>query len=201
MYSDTPIDVFPFFPLEAQRLLSMNMTLYGNYWHYDQSSVYFFVTDTSFGDINYKHKLITFFTKLGVDPSYIEEAFNIGLSTLSDGGILMQFFDTSNYALVDEQAYLSYEGGKKYYTNEPISTLILDPHRTDFPQFRLLLSNRHILNPKSAVEIKRYEMTSPAALKSYEQAMRDYFQTCPVDVYQKEIYRSELLTTWDAILI
>lgn len=196
-----PYDVNDDLPSESQHILSMNMSLYEHYWDPGQCSVYYFAKNINFGMFNYEKKLIPFFHLLGIDPVYIHEAFEIGRSMLVNEGVLLQFFDHSNYELADKQAYLSYPSGRIYHPQQPISHLILDKNRSNFPQFRLLMNNMYTLNPNSSLVIKRHHLTPEAVYETFEENLRAYFQTLPVDVMQKEAYRESLLSMWESALI
>lgn len=180
----------------GKELLSMNIALYENHTARYQSTVFFFVNNHNYAQHDYENKLATFFQRLGVDPVYVHEAFEMARTKLANSGFLMQFFDTADYQVVNEQSYLSHNTGK-YYSSQPISELILDTSRTAFPQFRLLMNNHYTLNPNSSLSMKRYSLNGPEVEKEYEDAMRAYFQTLPVDVYQKEAFKAELLSLWE----
>ena len=179
---------------ESHLFLAMNMALYEQYYYYEQCSIYEFAHNNS--KYNFEKKIIPFFALLGIDPSYIHKAFEIGRSKLTNSGVLLQFFDISNYELIDQQTYNSLSTGKRYFQNYTTSQFILNMEQTAFPQFRLLLNNHHTLNPNSSLVIKRYDLSSSYNKDFYEQELRKYLKKLPANEVQKEIYKAELLSRW-----
>lgn len=190
-------NVFDDLPLEGQQILSINMALYEFYWNDTNCSVYFFVRDTNWAIHSYEEKLKKFFMLIGIDPVYIHEAFEIGRKNLNNSAVLFQFFDTSNYKMLNEQTYLSNISGRVYASKDTPSQIILNNEISSFPQLRLMMDNEHALNPFSYLTVKRYDLNDAQTLKNYEKKLRAYIQTLPVDVSQKEIYKAQLLKMWN----
>lgn len=187
-------------PLERLQLLAMNIALYSPHQEPWELSLHYFSQNTNVAKHNYEKVLIPFFLMLGVDPIYIHEAFEIGESMLTKkSGVLLQFFDNSLYRLVDQQTYLAIKKGARYFPSTPLSHLLLDLNQTKFPQFRLILNNQYTLNPSSSLSIKRYTLTDNQKFESYQNRLREYFQSLPFDKYQSENYREKLLSLWEEL--
>lgn len=184
-------------PMERMQLLAMTMALYTNYQDPWEISLHYFTQNTNVAQHNYKDVLVPFFLLMGVDPVYIDEAFAIGEALLTKkSGVLIQFFDSSAYDLVDQYAYLARKKGELISPNSPLSALLWNPQQTNFPQFRLVLNNHGTLNPNSTISMKRYTLTPSKEFKNYQNTLRKYFQTLPYDVSQKENYRFQLISLW-----
>jgi hypothetical protein len=199
-----PRDINDDLPLEAKQLLSMNMSLYGNYKDQNQFSVYFFARNTHWGNhtYNYEKQLIPFFKALGIDPAYIHGAFSIAKECLPSSGVLLQIFDSSeNYQLADSQTYLAKTNGKRHELKKPISHLLQDPECKIFPQFRYVMNNQTTLNPHSPISMKRYDLATPQAQAEYEKKMRSYFHALPVDKAAKNAYADRLHKIWDTAIL
>lgn len=189
-------DVFDDYPLEGQQILSLNIALYEYYWNDTNCCVYFFVNDSNWAKHSYEEKIKPFFLMIGIDPVYINEAFNIGRTTLNGSAALFQLFDASGYKMLNDQAYPSHISGRVYSTTNPPSEYIENNSISNFPQLRLMMDNQYSLNPFSFLIVKRYDLNTPEAVATYEKKLRKYIQTLPVDIYQKEIYRAQLLKMW-----
>lgn len=184
-------------PRERLQLLAMNLCLYSLYQEQWELSLHYFSKNTNVSRHDYEQVLIPFFIMLGVDPAYISHAFTIGESWLSrQSGVLMQFFDHSNYEFLDQHAYLAIKKGARYYPHYAISEMLMNLNQRKFPQFRLLLSNQFTLNPHCPLSIYRYTLTSDADFKSYQDELKRYFQSMPFDQSQKELYKAQLLSLW-----
>ncbi|MCB1181589.1 MAG: hypothetical protein KDK55_06190 [Chlamydiia bacterium] len=186
------------FNYSPTHFLCMNYALYGNFQHSASCSYYYFANNTSLNYVNYENKLVWLFNTLGIDTSSIHEAFTIGRYHLSaEKGILIQVFDMSHfnpwkeyYELSDEQC-----GG---FSHSPISEIIkgTDPS-SFFWQIRMLMSNRHTLNPHSSLYIKRYDALDSQIIQKYEQELREFIKGLDVDKEKVIQYRQELFTVWE----
>lgn len=197
-FDNHPAGINDNLPMDRLQLLAMNIALYSPYQEPWELSLYYFCQNTNISKHSYEEVLIPFFFMIGVDPAYIHHAFEIGEAMLTKkSGVLLQFFDTSEYDLTDRQTYLAIKKGERYFPNNPLSQLLLDLHQTKFPQMRMLLNNRFTLNPNSSLSVKRYTLTSPQEFEAYQKALREYFQSLPFDIFQSENYRLQLLSIWE----
>ena len=111
-------------------------------------------------------------------------------------GVLLQFFDTSKaYGFADKHVYAAISGGKPYGKKKP-SVYYCDPNNVEFPEFRLVITNKGVLNPNSPLEIKRYMRVEKNALQTYEKCLREYFCSLPRDEKKVQKYREKLLKYW-----
>lgn len=178
----------------------MNYALYGNFQYPGSCSYYYFAENSSQTYLDYETKLVWLFNKLGIDPSTIHEVFTIGRYHLdAEKGILIQVFDMSHfnpwkdyYELSDEQC-----GG---FANAPISEIVQGTSPTSFPwQIRMLMSNRHTLNPYSSLVIKRYDTLDPQVIRDYEQELREFIRSLAPEKEKIEQYKKELFACWEVI--
>lgn len=178
--------------------LCMNYALYGNFQAPGSCSYYYFAHNSSANHINYEPKLVWLFDKLGINRDQIHEAFTVGHEHLSaEKGILMQVFDMSHYnpwedfyQLADEQC-----GG---FEKALISEIVAGTHPKVFPwQIRMLMSNRHTLNPFSSLVVKRYDALAPEEVTLYQKELRAFIRTLVVDQAKAEQYKTELFQEWE----
>jgi hypothetical protein len=178
--------------------LCMNYALYGNFQSPASCSYYYFAENSSLTHINYERKLEWLFNKLGIDSSMIYEAFTIGRLYLeAEKGILIQVFDMSHFNPWRKHYDLS-DGQCGGFASSPISEIVAGTHPTSFPwQIRMLMSNRHTLNPYSPLIIKRYDALDPKVIQEYEQELREFIAKLIPEEEKMEQYKKELLEVWE----
>lgn len=182
---------------DKQVCLPINIALYENFYFEELCSIAGFVKESHHS--LFEKLLIPFFDQLGIDPKNIQKAFQIARAKIPNKGILLQFFDTPNYELLDKFAYCSLSTGKRYFSNTAVSEILLNPMQTAFPLLRLVINNRQITNPYSSLVIKRYDLTSDYSLQAYEDALRHYLKSLPADRSTSEKYKAELLSLWSIL--
>lgn len=177
--------------------LCMNYALYGNYQNTGSCSYYYFANNSSLTPVNYEAKLVWLFNKLGIDTPAIHEAFTIGRLHLNEEkGVLIQIFDMSHYNPWKEYYALSDELCGSFDT-AVFSKVVEGIYPTTFPwQIRMLMSNRHTLNPFSSLIIKRYDALEPQVAHEYEKELREFISGLSSDGQQVNQYRQELLEAW-----
>jgi hypothetical protein len=196
----------------GKQLLSLNFGIYSNFDVPGSCSISLFVKDKSKTEINYAKELVPFFEKLGIASEEAGELFNIGRKWLDeDGGILLQISDKSHllsaegeaYCFADTNGYPAKRGGHRYGDSplsnhfEKIMSDLYVAEKVDIaPQLRLLIDNRHALNPFSFLEIKRWDLYDRATIKSYEDEMRDYVKKLACDQAKVDFYRQVLMKMW-----
>lgn len=179
----------------ANPFISLNLALYENYYYESLCSIPFFTKNHEQKGL--ETKLEPFFIALGINKDNIRKIFTIARSKLPNEGILLQFFDDSNYELLNKQAYCSLSNGTPYLRDFKISDFLLNPNQNAFPRIRLIMNNRYTLNPHSSLKVIRYDMTAEYVRQAYEQAIRDFLKTLSVDVELVKKYREELLSKWE----
>lgn len=200
-------DIFDLSSDQKARLVSLQIALYNECLEYGSGScpTEYFTKNDSLTTVNYPKKLKVFFEMLGIEPKKVGQAFKIARQYLpNDRGILLQFFDHSHknrglafYDLLDRHAYASLPLGVPYPGGQLPSHYIWRRDLREYPQLRLVISNRHTLNPNSQVSIKRYDGIKPATIKKYENALRAFFKKQKVDSSQKNRYREQLQAIWN----
>jgi hypothetical protein len=176
----------------------LNYALYGNFYNWFSCSYYYFADNASANLVNYEEKLVWLFNKIGVDPSAICKAFLIGKSHMgSEKGILIQVFDMSHFN--PWRNYYEFSDSLcGSFTQEAISEVVKGNSLTYFPsQIRMLMSNRHTLNPSSPLIIKRYDACPPEKIQAYEDELRHYIRSLDADRGKVEAYKQELFTVWE----
>lgn len=178
--------------------LCMNYALYGNFHNPASCSYYYFAANSSLTYVDYESKLLWLFEKLGIEMSTISNSFNIGRHHLgAEKGILIQVFDMSHYNPWRDYYNLSDHQCGTFDTS-PISEIVTGTTPASFPwQIRMLMSNRHTLNPHSSLCIKRYDAVDPQVIKEYEQELRRYIQSLSPDQEKIKQYKDELFTAWE----
>lgn len=179
--------------------ICLNYAVYSNYKNSFFSTIYYFSKDTSSSDVNFEEKLVLFFDKVGLDKKMIPVLFSIGRTHLSDKtGVLFQLFDMSH--LDNPESPYQYTDpliGTFAHNDMPFSEAVQGIEPTHFYlQTRLLMSNYSTLNPNSPLVIKRYEMTDPEIIETYEREMREVIQDLKANSFQLELYKSELISIW-----
>lgn len=185
-------------PLESSQLLAMNFALYENYLRPAECSPYYFVKNSNWKQYDYEKKLIWFFEAIGLDPAAIHGAFEIARSSLPNGGVLLQMFDTSekSYALANSQAYVSHGRGRRYYPEKKLSDFILDNSKRAFPEIRMVLNSETTLNPFSSLSIQRYDISTREETAAYKEKMRAYFRSLNVTEAKRDEYIDKISSIW-----
>jgi len=189
----------------SSQLLSLQLAMYrGCASDNGSCSIGFFADNYAINTVDYAKQLELFFDMLGLNTNQTAEAFEIGRKLLPvEYGALLQFFDMSHtladgapYDFVDMFAYPSHTGGKNIETKKKISNYI--GKGKQFPQIRLVISNRHVLNPYSPLTIKRYDNLDEKIVKQYEEAIRNFYKAQTVNEEKRALYKSLLLSQWSS---
>jgi hypothetical protein len=184
-------------------MLSLQTTLYNESVPDNGSCCIGFLADNySINEIDYEIQLRLFFELLGLNLGQIKIAFAIARESLpQDYGILLQFFDYSHlhstqppYHLLDRCAYPSVEGGQPINFSKLPSNYLLEGE--EFPQLRLVISNRYTLNPHSYFAMTRYDGIDKNILHNYGENLRSFYRSQVVDPLQRENYKQLLLAQW-----
>lgn len=196
---------------QQNRILAMNIPLYGNYHRSDESSVSIFLNDSSIenGEGKVYSLLSQFFSEAGLDPSYVEKlrviAHNEIKNSGSKQGCILQFFDLSlqmariPYEGADGSAYVSHSWGIPYKKIQP-SAIATGAHSLrnntmDF-QLRLIASNYTTLNPHGFLRVVRHDTVGKEISDRIIEKMRDTLKTGHVDRNKLELYKAKLDQAW-----
>lgn len=188
---------------ESAQLLSLQLAMYrGCAPDNGNCSIGFLAYNYSMNTIDYAKQLERFFDCLGIDVNQAANAFEIGKKMLPrENGSLLQFFDMSHahtngipYHFADQFAYPAHEGGMPIDKENVVSNYIREGKK--FPQIRLVISNRNVLNPNSPLTIKRYENIDPKTIDQYEEALRTFYRMQTVNLKKKAHYQSLLMSLW-----
>ncbi len=198
--------------LRAKQLLSLNFSLYANYTQPGSCSVCLFNNDRSCTVFNYAKMLTPFYKKLGISTKKLNEIFKIGNRWLKEKtGTLMQISENSHvantlseaYNFADGQCYPALRGGFLYDSNSISShyQMVMEDSYVNkkseiAPQARLLINNRHTLNPYSYLSIKRWEFRDEETIAFYEKELRDYIRQLKYDKKKVGKYRAAMLRKW-----
>lgn len=188
-------------PHIRKHILSINTTLYNSWdatWDFTPR---YFLENQSWTYVDYQYELIPFFKKLGVDPSTISGIFQEARKHFtSNKGFIIQFFDsshslnkTSPYSFLNKQAFIGGSGSKS--SDSPPSTCYINASYY-FPQLRMVMNNKHTLNPNSPIIMLRYATIPPEKQVIYEEALKNYMRALPYDQSQADAFREELINCW-----
>ncbi len=174
-----------------EKLVSVNISLFGNYQHKHagECTFQFFLTSSNIANFPKKNLLKSFFKEHDFDTKYISDILNAYETIRTTEGNLLQVFVPKNK--VDECAYLSewrgtpyrkkvipdcYDARKQRHTK--ISPL-LDAYKRNSALFdsgvqaRLLITSNTFLNPDSGIKIVTYSSASDKALKTYQNRIEE----------------------------
>lgn len=178
--------------------LCMNYAIYGNHTNYGSSSYCYFTMNGSANQVDYKKKLIWLFDHVGIDIGEIQPLFALGTGYLQyEAGVIFQLFDTSHfdprkpyYALADAQC-----GNLGVYSS--FSSMVLGDSPKPFAnQIRMLLNNRHTLNPHAALVVMRYDKIAPEITAEYAERLKKTVRGLAYDKEKAFRYKQELHNLW-----
>ncbi len=214
-FDEIPYDfyvfLFPFndtIPDQQERVVCMNVALFGNYFRWDESSIYIFSTDSSIeaGEENVINYLSDFFDEIGLPKGKAKELFETGRDIIRGSeykmGTLLQFFNISTGERlkdIDESCFVSLDFGKPII-NINSSDLVkgnypLKKNDIDL-QLRLIMGNDATLNPFGPYRIKRHDMLPKEVSDSIIQSMKEKLKDAPVDRQKKSAYLKKLNQLW-----
>ncbi len=198
--------------LRAKQLLALNYSIYSNFDHKGSSSISLFVKDKSKSELDYAKMLHPLYQDLGMPTAALKELFKIAHTWL-DGevGILIRVWESSHnfdtqgeaYNFADDQCYPCERGGYRY--GKHLISLEFERIMSDeyvshdvkiAPQLRLLLNNKHTLNPFSSLHVERFDFYDSETIRSYEGELREYIRSLEFNPELVENYRNYLLEIW-----
>jgi len=178
--------------------VSLNYALYGNFHCCGCCSYYYFSENDSCLSIDFREKLVFLFEKIGLTQHEIDKAFDLAEHYFFDEkGIILQVFDLSHYNPWQSYYALSDPRCGSGLGTTRISELIQGIESSSFTsEMRMLMTNRHTLNPYASLVIRRYDVVEPAKILEYEQALRECIRGFVPDSFKVQNYRKELLELW-----
>lgn len=198
--------------LRAKQLLSLNYSVYSNYDHKGSSSICLFVKDKSKSEVDYAKALNPLFQELGLSTAVLKDLFKVAHKWLDgDGGILLRLSESSHldnshgeaYNFADWECYPCERGGYRYgkhLISKEFERMMSDEyvnHKVSIaPQLRLLLNNRYTLNPKSSLQVERWDLYDEGTIKAYEKDLRGKIRTLEFDSAKAKAYKKYLLKLW-----
>jgi hypothetical protein len=193
-------------PMQRDQLISVNFTLFSNYNQKYECTPVFFEKAISYKPPDFKDKIALLFEFAGMSPEHIGDLFELGkMIEHPDAGTMFQLFDLSYqnpsayyaYQMLDEAGYACIKKGVPLYPQTQLSELYNGVSGSHFlDQYRLVVNYRTILNPYSALTIRRYDLNSRAVVKKYEQNMRALIRSIPYDPIKAQLYKKHLLEMW-----
>lgn len=187
-----------------QHILSLNIALFQFYDFPLEFTPRYFIQNQPWTSPNYWALLLDFVERIGIDPKDFEKIIALGRSCLpQDRGVLIQFFaeDADPYTFVDTHFYAARAGGKSCGI-KPSSLFRLElpdylSSLVEFPQLRLVINNKHILNPFSSLKMRRYDTCSDHQRQYYEESIRQQIQSLTVKLDKRDAVRQQLLSIWN----
>lgn len=177
-------------------LISLNISLFQSHDNDLELTPRYYIHNKSWTTPDYWTNIRSFVEKSGLDWDSFEKVIKEGLALLpQDRGILMQFFDQTNYHLLDKHFYLSQQGGVPY-TNLPPSHYLQNPEIKFFPQLRLVVNNNTILNPSSPLIMHRYDALTDGQKEHYEKTLRKSIRELKINDSRRTEMKEKLLSCW-----
>lgn len=180
-----------------KQILSINMNLYQSFdAAYDLTPSYYLENRTH-THANVREILKPFFSQLGIEGEAVNALWDQALNLLPhDKGYILQIFDpTRGFTFARQHSYLAHSGGKpnpKYRYHE----ILFDSTAIDFPQMRLVMSNKSTLNPFSPLIIKRYDGLTDEQRDQYEKSLTSLLKELPFDPEKIQKVKKDLLQLW-----
>ncbi len=200
--------------IRSKQLLSLNFGIYSNFKSKGSCSVKLFANDKSSKPINYINQLIPFYEKMGIknNEAELKKLHKIFSKCInSDSGIMLQFSENSHlscspkeaYNFADKLCYPAKSGGYRY-DEKLISAHFKRAMSEDYmnnvadisDQIRLLINNKHTLNPLSHLSIQRWDLVDGQTVESYEKEMRQNIRKLTFDNKKVVKYHDSLMKEW-----
>tara|TARA_R110002072_G_scaffold204138_2_gene362252 strand:+ start:57298 stop:58458 length:1161 start_codon:yes stop_codon:yes gene_type:complete len=181
------------------KLLALNIALYQD--EYDiPLTIYSYLYNYSWSDITgqLSSELKPFFEEMGINHKYIQNAFQIAKKHLPENrGLLIRISEKNNsqYKFIDTHGYISYPYGMPFGNKAP-SYYYFTESITNFPELKLILSNKYSLNPNSNLIIERYNSMTSEQYDIYLEELRNYLKGLPYDTNKAQEYRKQLIQIW-----
>jgi|GEM_PF-4483751 len=174
-----------------KRLLSVNLSLFGNVANSGENTFSYFLTNLNINPPVIEGLLVELFDYFGFNPVFIKQLMQLNTILATNEGVLLQIFIPKE--TVDEYVYLSEPLGNPY-RKELISDIydsklqrhirispILEQYQRnpnllgnfDELQARILLSQDGLLNPESGILIFKYTTACKYARQVYQKQLAE----------------------------
>lgn len=186
-------------PYVRQHILSLNIALFQSYDFPLELTPRYFLQNQPWTSPDYWKLLLDFVENIGVVREEFEAIIALGrLNLPHERGMLIQLYAIGNdpYTFIDRHIYAAYSGGKPF-DNPKASYFISNSSIADFPQLRLVINNKHVLNPFSRFRMRRYDALTDLQRENYQTALRRSIQSLIVDEVKCKAARIHLLTLWN----
>lgn len=185
-------------PYVRQHILSLNIALFQSYDFPLELTPRYYLQNQPWTTPDYWTLLLDFAERVGIQRSDFESIIALGRSLLpQDRGMLMQLYvDGSDpYPFIDDHLYAAYSGGKPL--EKCRASYFITSSVQEFPQLRLVINNKHVLNPFSRLRIRRYDVLTDRQRQSYQKAICRSIQALTVDEVKCKAARAYLLSLWN----
>lgn len=183
-------------PHNSKHLLSLNIALYQHYDNILELSPAYYLRNTSSTSPVYWHHLRDFVEEAGLDPSSFTAILLKAQDLLPrERGIIIQFFDKPDYSILNNNCYSARKLGAIYSTLPP-SHYIETSAITAFPQLRMVIDNKYILNPYSSLQMHRYDSLTDEQRSLYETTLREEIRSLRVDETKRDNLKKKLFSCW-----
>lgn len=186
-------------------LLSINFALYQTEFGYNPLTVYGYRYNITFNPSNSttENLLKPIFTELGINHKYIKNTLNLASHYVDNKrGVIIKIqeknfpYNQDAYSFIDRHGYTSHPYGMPLGNKLP-SYYYYCYEIKDFPELKLVMSNKYSLNPNSRLSFERHSTMSVAKRAQYLQALRNYIKTLPVDAKKVKKYKQNLDQQWN----
>lgn len=193
-------------------LISLNVSLFGNYNVGGSFTPDIYVTDRSTLGSEFKIKslLIDYFNEIGLDERLVQDLWNRGASLSppkgKPQGCLLQLFDQSAkeglmpFAFINRHAFVSFKYGVPLLELSP-SELVMGSYPVSTNgkdlELRLITSLGSVLNPFSSLRMIRYDGLHPKKHAAMMKKMKKTLKKSVKDKSKIQRYRQVLERYWN----
>lgn len=177
-------------------ILSLNISLYQSYAQPWDLTPRYYLENQTWTHPTFWVYMREFFAEAGLETTSLMNIIDrVGALLPKNRGFLMQFFDLSeDHSFLNTHFYAAHSGGKPLDSRRPAHDLVLTPLFNR--QLRLVIDNKHVLNPFQPLVIKRYDSMTTDQRQRYENALREEVRNLAIDPIKGEAFRSRLLQEW-----
>lgn len=176
-------------------ILSLNTNLYQSYDLPWDLTPRYYLENKPWTNPDFWDYLEEFFTKSGLDSEQVRSVVEEVLQYIPQNrGMIMQFFDpTADHSFLDTHFYVSHSGGNPVEGWKP-AQFLRNPLINK--QLRLVIDNKHILNPFGQLKIERYDSMTKRQRAAYHRALTKAIRRLAIDALRSHAFRAELMDHW-----